>query len=126
MNAGLSRILSLGLHDKKPRTVSRPGLWYGQRLSGAQPVACVSVPRTRQQLIQRVRNFLPILGQGTYALTELIERHGNHVQWVQNQHRTTHFKTRAANKVMKWMGSGLMGVTSGRIEQKVRPNHITF
>jgi hypothetical protein len=34
-----------------------------------------SLPRTRQQLIQRIHNFLPVLSQGTHALSQLIERH---------------------------------------------------
>ena len=34
-----------------------------------------SLPRTRQQLIQRIHNYLPVLSQGTHALSQLIERH---------------------------------------------------
>ena len=45
--------------------------------SAPSTTLCVntSLPRTRQQLIQRIHNFLTVLGQGTQALTELIERH---------------------------------------------------
>jgi hypothetical protein len=41
----------------------------------AASCAKTSAPGTRQQLIERIRNFLPVLGQGTHTRTELIERH---------------------------------------------------